>query len=105
MAVLREENGIDLLFTDIVMPSDMDGVELTRRARNLRPGLKVLLSSGHDGDEIKSDLLRGRFSFISKPMGRRPSQPSSKRCSPRCEPRLAIPPESIGLLVNPEEAT
>jgi PAS domain S-box-containing protein len=69
LAVLRRENGVDLLFTDIVMPADMNGVELARRARNLRPGLKVLLSSGHAGDEIKSHLLRGRFSFISKPYG------------------------------------
>jgi PAS domain S-box-containing protein len=69
LGVLRRENGIDLLFTDIVMPADMNGVELARRARNLQPGLKVLLSSGHAGDEIKSHLLRGRFSFISKPYG------------------------------------
>jgi PAS domain S-box-containing protein len=69
LAVLRQENAIDLLFTDIVMPADMSGVELARRARNLHPGLKVLLSSGHAGDEIKSHLLRGRFSFISKPYG------------------------------------
>jgi PAS domain S-box-containing protein len=67
LAVLRRENGVDLLFTDIVMPADISGVELARRARNLRPNLKVLLSSGHAGDEIKSHLLRGRFSFISKP--------------------------------------
>jgi PAS domain S-box-containing protein len=70
LAVLREKNAIDLLFTDIVMPADMSGVELARRARNLQPGLKVLLSSGHTGDEIKPHLLRGRFSFISKPYGR-----------------------------------
>jgi PAS domain S-box-containing protein len=69
LAILRRENAIDLLFTDIVMPADVSGVELARRARNLRPGLKVLLSSGHAGDEIKSHLLRGRFSFISKPYG------------------------------------
>jgi len=69
LGVLRQENAIDLLFTDIVMPADMSGVELARRARNLQPGLKVLLSSGHAGDEIKSHLLRGRFSFISKPYG------------------------------------
>jgi PAS domain S-box-containing protein len=69
LAVLRRENAVDLLFTDIVMPANMSGVELARRARNLRPSLKVLLSSGHAGDEIKSHLLRGRFSFISKPYG------------------------------------
>jgi CheY-like chemotaxis protein len=69
LALLRPENAVDLLFTDIVMPGNMTGVELARRARNLRPNLKVLLSSGHAGDEIKSHLLRGRFSFIFKPYG------------------------------------
>ena len=67
-AITRRDNAVDLLFTDIVM-ADMTDVELARRARNLRPNLKVLLSSGHAGDEIKSHLLRGRFSFISKPYG------------------------------------
>ena len=69
LALLRRDNAVDLLFTDIVMPTDMNGVELARRALNLRPSLKILLSSGHAGDEIKSHLLRGRFSFISKPYG------------------------------------
>jgi signal transduction histidine kinase/ActR/RegA family two-component response regulator len=36
----------DLLFSDIVMPGPMDGVELARQARELRPDLKVMLTSG-----------------------------------------------------------
>lgn len=36
----------DLLFADIVMPG-MDGVELARRARVLRPGIKVLFATGY----------------------------------------------------------
>ena len=38
---------IDLLFTDIVLPREMDGVELARRARKRKPGLKVLYTSGY----------------------------------------------------------
>jgi CheY-like chemotaxis protein len=36
----------DILFTDIVMPGSMDGVELADRLRTVRPDLPVLLCSG-----------------------------------------------------------
>src|SRR5260370_12943122 len=43
---------IDVLFTDIVMPGSLDGISLADAARLLRPGLKVLYTSGF------SDLVR-----------------------------------------------
>jgi PAS domain S-box-containing protein len=42
-------NRVDLLFTDVVMPGSMDGLDLAHRAMALRPGLKVLLTSGFPG--------------------------------------------------------
>jgi PAS domain S-box-containing protein len=45
MAILRSEARIDVLFTDVVMPGTT-GVDLAHEARTLRPGLKVLLTSG-----------------------------------------------------------
>jgi CheY-like chemotaxis protein len=43
---LRANPGIDMLFTDIVMPG-MSGWELADQARQIRPGLPVVYSSGY----------------------------------------------------------
>jgi len=66
LAILRRDKSVDLLFSDVVMPASMGGVELARTARRLRPGLSVLLSSGHVGDS-QSGAIRAEFPFIAKP--------------------------------------
>jgi PAS domain S-box-containing protein len=45
--VLRQDQSFDLLFTDVVMPKGMSGIELARRAREIKPDLRVLLTSGY----------------------------------------------------------
>jgi PAS domain S-box-containing protein len=45
--LLRDDQRFDLLFTDVVLPKGMSGVELAKRARRIKPGLKVLLTSGY----------------------------------------------------------
>lgn len=47
LATLRSRDDIDLLFTDIVMPGGMSGWQLAEAARQLRPGLAVLYTSGY----------------------------------------------------------
>ncbi len=47
--VLEHEPGIELLFTDIVMPG-MSGFELARQAQALQPALRVLYTSGYVRD-------------------------------------------------------
>ncbi|MCW5772792.1 MAG: PAS domain S-box protein [Rhodospirillaceae bacterium] len=47
LAILERGAAIDLLFTDIVMPGGMSGLELAEAARRLRPGLAVLFTSGY----------------------------------------------------------
>jgi len=46
LKLIADAEPFDLLFSDIVMPGPMDGVELARQARELRPDLKVMLTSG-----------------------------------------------------------
>jgi CheY-like chemotaxis protein len=47
----RSEVPIDLLFSDVMMPQ-MSGVQPAEEARTLRPGLRVLLSSGHSRESL-----------------------------------------------------
>jgi signal transduction histidine kinase len=45
--VVRSEEPIDLLFSDVVMPGGINGFELINQARGIRDGLKALVTSGY----------------------------------------------------------
>ena len=62
---LEEGVAVDLLFSDVVMPGGCNGVELARRAKAMRPGLKVLLSSGYVGEAAA--MAAEAFELIDKP--------------------------------------
>jgi len=68
--LLRAAARIDLLLTDIVMP-EIQGPELARKAREMRPGLKVLFTSGFAGDAaLEGGGLAARAPFLAKPYQR-----------------------------------
>ena len=46
-ADLFVDSRFDLLFTDVMLPRGMSGVELAKRAQAIKPDLKVLLTSGY----------------------------------------------------------
>jgi CheY-like chemotaxis protein len=64
MARLESPSDIELLFSDVVMPGDVNGVELAHWARRLRPELRVLLTSGYVGE---SAILPAEFPLLDKP--------------------------------------
>jgi len=70
LSVLRRDADIDVLFSDIVMPRGINGVELAREARRLRPELRVLLASGYPASALPASNAGsedGEFPFLSKP--------------------------------------
>jgi len=72
LALLRDpEAVIDLLFTDLIMPGGMTGHELAREALALRPGLRVLFTSGYSGDSLRNgNRIRQGEHFLGKPYRR-----------------------------------
>jgi CheY-like chemotaxis protein len=64
----RQEGRVDLLFTDVVLPSGMTGAVVAERARAIRPGLKVLFTTGYARNAI---VHQGRLDpgveLITKP--------------------------------------
>ena len=59
---------IEILFTDIVMPDGMNGVELARRLQSEKPGLKVVYTSGYSADVAGADFSgREGIDFLGKP--------------------------------------
>jgi CheY-like chemotaxis protein len=47
LVLLQQDIPVDLLFTDIVMPGEPDGIELGKLARELRPDLRILYTTGY----------------------------------------------------------
>lgn len=65
------EQTIDLLFTDMVLPGGMTGKNLADAALVMRPGLKVLFTSGYTKNAIIHDgRVDPDVSLLSKPYGR-----------------------------------
>jgi len=65
-AALRaiEHDGVDLVFSDIVMPGKMDGLALAHRLRQIRPDLPILLATGYSDAALN---VRGDFPILRKP--------------------------------------
>lgn len=53
--LLQHDAAFDLIFSDVVMPGLMSGVELRRAVKNRWPGVPVLLTTGYVGSRLSID--------------------------------------------------
>jgi PAS domain S-box-containing protein len=67
---MLENERVDLLFTDIVMPGGASGYELARMALSRWPGVKILLTSGFPDNKIYGNETSSNIRLLSKPYRR-----------------------------------
>lgn len=69
MSVIAGEGRIDLLFTDINMPGELDGLDLAAIVRRQQPDVKLIVTSG--AQKLADDEIPDHGQFISKPYSTR----------------------------------
>ncbi|HYD28710.1 ATP-binding protein [Brevundimonas sp.] len=67
LAVLEKDPGFDLVFSDMVMPGEMDGLGLAQEVRRRLPETPVLLTTGFS--EAASAATGEAFRLLPKPYG------------------------------------
>jgi PAS domain S-box-containing protein len=58
LARINQGERIDILFTDVVMPGNVNGLQLAEQAKQILPGVKILLTSGY---ALETLAARGRL--------------------------------------------
>ncbi|WP_298722236.1 response regulator [uncultured Ferrovibrio sp.] len=68
LEILTGGTRFDLLFTDVVMPGSMSGIDLARAVAQRYPELKILVSSGFPGAAVAESMgLPAGAQFLNKP--------------------------------------
>ncbi|HTQ98820.1 MAG TPA: ATP-binding protein [Candidatus Acidoferrum sp.] len=71
LSALKHHKQINLMFTDVMMPG-LNGHELAEQARQLRPDLKILLTSGYVSPTIAiTESPESEFPLLPKPYSQR----------------------------------
>jgi CheY-like chemotaxis protein len=71
LTALESGEAVDLVFTDVIMPGSVSSRVLADRAKELRPGIKILFTSGYTENTIvHNGRLDPGVQLISKPYGR-----------------------------------
>jgi DNA-binding NtrC family response regulator len=66
LGALADEHDINLVFSDVMMPGRMSGIDLAREVKRRRPNLPVLLTTGYAGSAIET-AENERINVLCKP--------------------------------------
>ena len=66
LGALADDRSVDLVFSDVLMPGTMNGMELAREVRRRRPQMPVLLTSGYSAAAFK-DAASEDIGVLRKP--------------------------------------
>jgi DNA-binding NtrC family response regulator len=66
LEALNEGEAVDLVFSDIMMPGNLDGLGLAKEIRRKRPGLPVVLTSGQ-AEMASRQAAAQQLKIIPKP--------------------------------------
>lgn len=66
LGALADGRRIDLVFSDVMMPGGMNGVELAREVRQRRPELPILLTSGF-AEAVRREVEAEGIALLPKP--------------------------------------
>lgn len=66
LEILKVTPDVRLLFTDVVMPRGLNGLELAAEAKKMRPDLPVLLTTGYSEKMMRRSDQLG-MSWLNKP--------------------------------------
>ena len=67
LAEIRSGKPVDLVFTDIIMPGSMDGWRLAELIRQIRPGMKILYTTGYSDASSKRMGSSAGVLLLEKP--------------------------------------
>jgi CheY-like chemotaxis protein len=65
LGALANARNIDIVFSDIMMPGGMSGLELAREIRRRQPGLPIVLTTGYS--EATAGMNNAEFRLLLKP--------------------------------------
>ena len=66
LVLLEDGVSVDIVFSDIVMPGGMSGIELAHEIRRRRPGLPIVLTTGYSEGVSDHAGIDG-FPLLNKP--------------------------------------
>lgn len=71
LKLLNSDLHFDLLFTDVVLPNGMTGLEISEKATAIQPHIKILYTSGYAREVFaKSETSKSEIHLLNKPYRR-----------------------------------